>query len=52
MVEVGNGTWLRTGAIVSNNVNICGSCVIGAGSVVIKEISEAGTYVGVPVILL
>ena len=33
---------------VINNVNICGGCTIGAGAVVIKNINEPGTYVGVP----
>lgn len=47
-VHVGKGTWVGAGATVSNNVNICGSCMIGAGAVVIKDIEEPGTYVGVP----
>ena len=47
-VVVGTGTWIGTGAIVSNNINICGGCMIGAGAVVIKDIDEPGTYVGVP----
>lgn len=47
-VVVGTGTWIGAGAIVSNNVNICGECMIGAGAVVIKDITEPGTYVGVP----
>ena len=47
-VVVGTGTWIGAGAIVSNNVDICADCVIGAGAVVIKDITEPGTYVGVP----
>ena len=47
-VSVGTGTWVGAGAIVNNNVTICGNCMIGAGAVVIKDINEAGTYVGVP----
>ena len=47
-VFVGESTWIGTGATVSNNVNICGGCMIGAGAVVIKDIDEPGTYVGVP----
>lgn len=47
-VMVGARTWIGTGAIVSNNINICGGCIIGAGAVVIKDIIEPGTYVGVP----
>lgn len=47
-VFVGSGTWIGAGATVSNNVSICPNCMIGAGAVVIKEIKESGTYVGVP----
>lgn len=47
-VAVGAGTWIGTGATVSNNVNICGDSMIGAGTVVISDIVETGTYVGVP----
>lgn len=47
-VHVGNRTWIGIGAVVSNNVEICDDCMIGAGAVVVKDIAEAGTYVGVP----
>lgn len=47
-VEVEEASWIGAGAIVNNNLRICGSCVIGAGAVVVKDIREAGTYVGVP----
>ena len=33
---------------MSNNVDICSNCMIGAGAVVIKDITESGTYIGVP----
>ena len=33
---------------MSNNINICGGCMIGAGAVVIKDIDVQGTYIGVP----
>jgi len=45
---VGNGTWIGAGATVSNNVSICSNCMIGAGSIVVKNIDLAGTYFGVP----
>lgn len=48
-VKVGKGTWLGIGSVVSNNVNICSGCKVGAGAVVVKDITESGTYVGVPV---
>lgn len=47
-VDVGERTWIGAGATVSNNVCICHDCMIGAGTVVIKDIKETGTYVGVP----
>jgi len=33
---------------VKNNVTIAGNVVVGTGAVVVKSISESGTYVGVP----
>lgn len=47
-VTVGQKTWIGAGATVSNNVSICHNCMIGAGAVVIKNIENSGTYVGVP----
>ncbi len=48
-VRVGKGSWIGIGSIISNNVNICSDCKLGAGAVVVKHIAEPGTYVGVPV---
>lgn len=48
-VKVGKSSWIGIGSVVSNNVNICSNCKIGAGAVVVKDITEPGTYVGVPV---
>lgn len=47
-VIIGVRTWIGAGATVSNNIRICGDCMIGAGAVVIRDILESGTYVGVP----
>jgi sugar O-acyltransferase (sialic acid O-acetyltransferase NeuD family) len=47
-VQIGKGTWVGIGATISNNLNIIEECVIGAGAVVISDITLAGTYVGVP----
>lgn len=47
-VTIEDGTWIGAGATVNNNVSICCNCMIGAGAVVIRDIGEAGTYVGVP----
>ena len=47
-VNVGQGSWLGIGTVVSNNVKIKSNCKVGAGAVVVKDITETGTYVGVP----
>ena len=47
-VHVGRATWIGIGASVSNNLSICENCMIGAGAVVVKDITESGTYIGVP----
>ena len=48
-VKVGKGTWLGIGSVVSNNLNITSGCLIGAGAVVVRDINETGTYVGIPI---
>ena len=47
-VHIGKSTWVGIGATVKNNVSICNDCMIGAGTVVVKDIKEKGTYMGVP----
>ena len=47
-VHVGKKTWIGIGASIRNNLSVCAGCMIGAGAAVVKNIEEAGTYVGVP----
>ncbi len=47
-VEVGNDTWIGAGAIIRNNICICENVIVGAGAVVVNDITQSGTYVGVP----
>jgi sugar O-acyltransferase (sialic acid O-acetyltransferase NeuD family) len=47
-VHLGNEVFIGTGAIVLEHLHICDQAVIGAGAVVAKDITEPGTYVGVP----
>lgn len=47
--HIGNNVRLSSGSCILGNVNICDDVLIGAQSLVIKSINEAGTYVGCPV---
>ena len=47
-VKIGRGAWIGIGATIINCVEICEDAYIGAGAVVIDDINENGTYVGVP----
>ena len=46
--EFGNRVDVGTQASFRQHVRICDDAVIGMGTVVVKDIVEAGTYVGVP----
>lgn len=47
-VKIGKSTHVGIGSTIKNNITICENCKIGAGAVVVKNILEEGTYVGVP----
>ncbi|MBD7913305.1 acetyltransferase [Clostridium cibarium] len=47
-VSIGEKAWLGTGVVVINNKKIIRECLVGAGAVVVKDINEAGVYVGIP----
>ncbi|MBO5341830.1 MAG: acetyltransferase [Lachnospiraceae bacterium] len=40
--------WVGAGSIVIQNIRVCKDCILGAGTVIVKDIDVAGTYVGVP----
>lgn len=46
--RVGDGCFIGAGATVIDKVSIAADVVIGAGAVVTRNITRAGTYVGVP----
>lgn len=48
-VKIGENCHIGIGATVKNNLKICDDVVVGAGAVVVKDIEEPNTYVGVPV---
>ena len=49
-VDIGERTHIGIGAAIKNNLSITSGCLIGAGAVVVKDIQEQGTYVGVPAV--
>ena len=48
-VKVGNEVWMGAGSSVNPVVKICDNVTVGSGAVVTKDITEPGTYVGVPI---
>ena len=47
-VRIGRAYYFGLHCTVINLVDITGGCTFGAGSVVVRDVTEAGTYVGVP----
>lgn len=47
-VTIGMNSWIGIGSTIINNKSICADVMVGAGTVVIKDIDESGTYVGCP----
>jgi sugar O-acyltransferase (sialic acid O-acetyltransferase NeuD family) len=47
-VTVGDDSLIGAGATIVQSVTIGHGCLIGAGAVVVTDITEPGTYVGVP----
>ena len=46
--KAGDFVWLGAASVVNQTVKICNNVTVGSGAVVTKEITEGGTYVGVP----
>jgi len=47
-IHIGEGSWLGTNAVVVGNVNIGKHCIIGANSVVTKDIPDYCVAAGIP----
>ena len=47
-IHIGEGCWIASGAIIINSVNIGNNVIIGAGSVVTKNIPDGCFAAGVP----
>lgn len=48
-VEIGECCYIGTNAVIREKIKICDDVTIGAGGVVVKDITEPGVYVGNPV---
>lgn len=48
-VKIGESAHIGASAVVRNNISITANVTVGCGSCVVKDISEQGTYVGIPV---
>ena len=51
-VEIGEGSWIGTKAVIVGDVKIGRHCVIGAGSVVTKDVPDYSIVVGSPAIVI
>lgn len=51
-VHIGNSTWIGIGSSVINDITIETNCIVGAGSIVVKNLKQSGKYFGVPAKLI
>jgi len=51
-VTISNNVYMGTNSTVIEKKYVTSNCVIGANSVVVKDIKISGTYVGIPSKLL
>lgn len=47
-IYIGENCWIGFGSIIVGNRKIASDVIIGAGSVVVSDIQDSGTYAGVP----
>ncbi len=47
-VEIGETSFIGAGTAIINNIMIGDGITVGAGAAVVRDLTEAGTYVGVP----
>lgn len=45
---IGDGTWIGTNVVIVGNIHIGKNCVIGANSVVTKDVPDYSVAVGIP----
>jgi sugar O-acyltransferase (sialic acid O-acetyltransferase NeuD family) len=51
-VSIGSNCNIGSNVVIRNGIKVCDDVVIGAGSVVVKDITEPGIYVGSPSVRL
>ncbi|MBQ7066138.1 MAG: acyltransferase [Lachnospiraceae bacterium] len=51
-VKIGSNVWIGANVVITRGVTICDKVVVGANSVVTKDINKPGVYVGTPVKLV
>ena len=47
-VRIGDNSYISAGTIIIPGTQICDGCITGAGATVVKNLSQPGTYVGIP----
>ena len=47
-VTIGKRSFIGMSASIINNISICDDVLVAAGALVIEDIGEAGTYIGIP----
>lgn len=51
-VVIGDRVWIAAGAVIGPGVTIADDCVVGANSVVLRDLQIAGLYAGTPATLV
>ena len=46
--HIGERCFLGSLSVTANGISICDGTIIGAGTVVVKDIDNSGTYIGNP----
>ena len=48
VVKISNNVHIGAGSVVNQTLSVCDNVIVGSGSVITKNITEPGTYVGIP----
>ncbi len=46
--KIGNHVYMGTGAATRQSISICDNVIVGMGAMVVKNIIDPGTYIGIP----